>query len=48
MIRGVITGKDVVANLGTILHGFGWTVLFRCVVVLALHRQTTFLEIAFR
>ncbi len=42
-MRGLITGKDVVANAGTIAREFGIGALWRCCVALALRRPTTFL-----
>ena len=45
-MRGVITGREVMGNLGLIYREFGASCLFRCLWVLARGRSTTFLEVA--
>lgn len=45
-MRGVITHREVVRNLGLIAREFGWRCLFRCLYACAVGRQTTFLECA--
>ena len=45
---GVITGRDVLANLKLIWAEFGFLCLARCVLACAFGPKTTFLEIAFR
>lgn len=45
-MRGVITGREVVENLGLICKEFGVGCLIRCLWVLASGKSTTFLEVA--
>ena len=45
-MRGVITGREVLENLGIIYREFGATCLLRCLWVLLSGRSTTFLEVA--
>lgn len=45
-MRGVITGREVVANLGLIYREFGAGCLFRCLWALVSGKSTTFLEVA--
>ncbi|MCE9670263.1 hypothetical protein LY474_20910 [Myxococcus stipitatus] len=47
-MRGVITLRDVVSNLGVVLREFGALCVVRCLVASLRGRQTTFLEIAVR
>ena len=44
-MRGVITNRDVVRNLGLIYREFGTRCVFRCLWVLATRRTTTFLDV---
>ena len=44
-MRGVITGKDVMQNLGVIRREFGVRTLARCLWVLFIGKRTTFLEV---
>jgi len=44
-MRGVITGRDVMQNVGTIYREFGVRCLARCLWVLAIGKRTTFLEV---
>jgi hypothetical protein len=44
-MRGVITNKDVVRNLGLIFREFGAGCFLRCLWVVATRRSTTFLEV---
>ena len=44
-MRGVITNRDVVKNLGLILREFGAGTFLRCLWVVATRRSTTFLEV---
>ncbi len=44
-MRGVITNRDVVRNLGLIYREFGTRCMFRCLWVLATRRTTTFLDV---
>jgi hypothetical protein len=43
-MRGVITGKDVVENVGLIYREFGVRCLARLLWVLMVGKRTTFLE----
>lgn len=43
-MRGVITGRDVMQNVGIIYREFGVRCLSRCLWVLAIGKRTTFLE----
>jgi hypothetical protein len=45
-MRGVITGREVVANLGLIYREFGANCLMRCLWALVSGKSTTFLEVA--
>ena len=45
-MRGVITGREVLENLGLIYREFGAACLLRCLWVLVSGRSTTFLEVA--
>ena len=47
-MRGVITNRDIVANLGVVWREFGILCVLRCLVVLLSGRRTTFLEVALR
>ncbi|MBZ4419916.1 hypothetical protein [Myxococcus sp. RHSTA-1-4] len=47
-MRGVITLRDVVANLGVVLREFGVVCVLHCLLAALRRRQTTFLEIALR
>lgn len=47
-MRGVITGRDVVSNLGLIWREFGTGCVFRCLVAFVTRRETTFLDVALR
>ncbi|QSQ25750.1 hypothetical protein JY651_12800 [Pyxidicoccus parkwayensis] len=47
-MRGVITLRDVVANLGVVLREFGALCVVRCLLASLRRKQTTFLEIALR
>jgi hypothetical protein len=44
-MRGVITNRDVVRNLGLIFREFGAGCFLRCLWVVATRRRTTFLEV---
>jgi hypothetical protein len=44
-MRGIITGRDVVNNVGIIYREFGARCLVRCLWVLAIGRRTTFLDV---
>ena len=45
VMRGVITGRDVVRNVGIIWREFGSRCLVRLLWVLLIGKQTTFLEV---
>ncbi|WP_395841558.1 hypothetical protein [Cystobacter fuscus] len=45
-MRGVITGREVLDNLGIIYREFGAACVMRCLWVLVRGRSTTFLEVA--
>jgi hypothetical protein len=47
-MRGVITGREVVSNLGVIYQEFGSSCVLRCLWVLVSGKPTTFLEVACR
>ncbi len=47
-MRGVITARDVLANLGLVWREFGALCVFRCFAAALRRQKTTFLEIAFR
>ena len=44
-MRGIITGRDVVENVGIIYREFGARCLVRCLWVLAIGKRTTFLDV---
>ena len=44
-MRGIITGRDVVGNVGIIYREFGARCLVRCLWVLVSGRRTTFLDV---
>ncbi len=44
-MRGIITGRDVVQHVGIIYREFGVRCLVRCFWVLAIGKQTTFLDV---
>jgi hypothetical protein len=44
-MRGIITGSDVVQNIGIIYREFGPRCLVRCLWVLAIRKRTTFLDV---
>lgn len=45
-MRGVITSRDVLANLGLIWREFGAGCVLRCFVACVTRRRTTFLDVA--
>lgn len=45
-MRGVITEKEVISNLGLIVSEFGIGTLLRCLVAVVKRERTTFLDIA--
>lgn len=45
-MRGVITGREVLENLGLIYREFGAACVLRCLWALLRGRSTTFLEVA--
>lgn len=47
-MRGVITGRDVLANMGLVLSEFGMICLLRCLLALARGTPTTFLDLAIK
>jgi hypothetical protein len=47
-MRGVITGREVAANLWLILREFGPRCVLRCLYTMVRGGQTTFLEVALR
>jgi hypothetical protein len=47
-MRGVITLRDVLCNLGLVLREYGPLCVVRCVIASVLRQRTTFLEIALR
>lgn len=47
-MRGVITTRDVLANLGTVWREFGTICVLRCLAACCTGAKTTFLEIACR
>ena len=47
-MRGVITNRDVVANLGLVWREFGMLCAVKCLFVVLSRRQTTFLDVALR
>ena len=44
-MRGVITGREVVSNLGLIYREFGPSCVLRCLWALVSGKSTTFLEV---
>jgi hypothetical protein len=44
-MRGIITNRDVVQNVGIIFREFGMRCLCRCLWVVATGQRTTFLEV---
>ena len=44
-MRGIITGRDVVENVGIIYREFGGRCLARLLWVLLIGKRTTFLEV---
>jgi hypothetical protein len=44
-MRGIITGRDVVRNVGIIYREFGARCLARCLWALAIRKRTTFLDV---
>jgi hypothetical protein len=44
-VRGVITNREVLANLGLIYREFGVGCLARCLWVVMTRKPTTFLEV---
>jgi hypothetical protein len=47
-MRGVITLRDVVANVGLVRREFGSWCVVRCLLAALSRRRTTFLEVALR
>ncbi len=47
-MRGVITDREVIANLGIIVSEFGIGTLLRCLLAVVKRERTTFLDIACR
>lgn len=47
-MHGVITLRDVVANLGVVVREFGALCLLRCLAAALSRRRTTFLDVAVR
>lgn len=47
-MRGVITLRDVLANLGLVTREFGALCVVRCLIATLRRQRTTFLEIALR
>ncbi len=47
-MRGVITLRDVLANLGLVTREFGARCVVRCLLASLRRQQTTFLDIALR
>jgi hypothetical protein len=47
-MRGVITTRDVMANLGLIWREFGTVCVFRCLRSIIKGQPTTFLDVAFK
>lgn len=45
VMRGIITGRDVMQNLGIIWREFGARCFLRLMWVLLIGKQTTFLEV---
>lgn len=47
-MRGVITLRDVLANLNLVVREYGALCVVRCLIASVCRQQTTFLEIALR
>ena len=47
-MRGVITLRDVMANVGLVRREFGSVCVVRCLLAALSRRRTTFLEVALR
>jgi hypothetical protein len=47
-MQGVITIRDVMANVGIIVREFGAGCLLRCLMAAISGQKTTFLEVAFK
>jgi hypothetical protein len=47
-MRGVITNRDVMANLWLVRREFGFCCMVKCLLVVLSGRRTTFLEVAMR
>jgi hypothetical protein len=47
-MRGVITTRDVLTNLGLIWREFGSVCMFRCLSALVKGQPTTFLDVALK
>ncbi len=47
-MKGVITNRDVIANLGLVWREFGAICLVKWLFVVLLGRRTTFLDVAVR
>lgn len=47
-MRGVITTKDVLENLGLIWREFGCVCVLRCLLCMVRGKSTTFLEVALK
>ncbi|MDC0707790.1 hypothetical protein POL68_04850 [Stigmatella sp. ncwal1] len=47
-MRGVITLRDVLANLDIVLREFGAVCVVRCLIASVSRQRTTFLDIALR
>jgi hypothetical protein len=45
-MRGVITDRDVVSNLGLIWREFGTVCMVKCLMAFVTRRRTTFLHVA--
>jgi hypothetical protein len=48
VMKGLITSRDVVANLALIWSEFGLLCALKCVVALMRGKQTTFLDVALK
>ncbi len=47
-MRGLITNREVLMNLGVIWREFGLGCVLRCMWVVCHGRQTTFLDVVFK
>jgi hypothetical protein len=47
-MRGVITHRDILANLGVVWREFGVLCVLKCLLVWVSGRRTTFLDVALR